>query len=424
MPGGPALVAVVASSMFGTISGSTVANVVTTGSFTIPTMKRLGYKSAFAGAVEAVASTGGQIMPPIMGAGAFIMAEILGVTYLSIVINAIIPALLYYAAVFLCVYLQARKQGLPPLPSDQIPAMREVISWPVLAPVAIPVGVLLGMLIYGRSLVTCGFWACASAFILFLFKDFSLRNMRGRIKTAVLGLEEGGKAFVFIVALLVTANIAVRLLGLSGLAVKMGGMVVSVGQNNLALAYLFCSLMALMLGMGLPAIPAYIVAASVGVPALLKLGVPDLQAHFFVFYFACMGSITPPVCAAVYAAAPIAKANWLPVAFHATRLGIVAYLVPFVFIEEPSLLMLGTPLSVIGHFLLGLVAVFLIAPGVIGHLPLPKFGGDLNLPTRFFVFSAGVLVLLPLGQYRFWAIPCLVLGAFVHKGLRKYNLTI
>lgn len=415
LPGGPALVAVVASSMFGTISGSTVANVVTTGSFTIPTMKRLGYSSAFAGAVEAVASTGGQIMPPIMGAGAFIMAEILGVPYLSIVVNAIIPAILYYTAVFICVFLQALKQGLPPLPKEQIPTIREVVTWPVLAPIIFPIGILLGFLVYGRSLVTSGFWACASAFVLFLFKDFSPVHMAGRIKKAVAGLEEGGKAFVYIVALLVTANIAVRLLGLTGLAVKVAGVVVSVGQGNLALGYLFCSIMALMLGMGLPAIPAYIVAASVGVPALIKLGVPNLQAHFFVFYFACMGSITPPVCAAVYAAAPIAKANWLHIALHATRLGIVAYLVPFAFIEEPALLMLGSPLSIIGHLILGLLAVFLIAPGIMGYFTLKKYKGNLNIPARFFIFSAGVLILLPLGQYRFLAILSLVLGIISQK---------
>jgi len=415
LPGGPALVAVVASSMFGTISGSTVANVVTTGSFTIPTMKRLGYSSAFAGAVEAVASTGGQIMPPIMGAGAFIMAEILGVSYLSIVIHAIIPAILYYTAVFICVLLQAQKRGLPPLPKDQIPKTREVFSWPVLVPVVVPIGVLLGMLIYGRSLVTCGFWACASAMILYTFKDFSLVNMSHRMRKALVGLVEGGNAFVSIVALLVTANIAVKLMGLSGLAVKVSGMVISTGENNLALAYLLCSLMALMLGMGLPAIPAYIVAASVGVPALVKLGVPDLQAHFFVFYFACMGSITPPVCAAVYAAAPIAKAHWLSIAFHATRLGIVAYLVPFVFIEEPTLLMMGHPLSIIGHFILSLLAVFLIAPSVIGYFTLKKLKGNLNILARVLIFGAGVCILLPLRHYRLMAIPLFVLGVLVQK---------
>ncbi len=415
LPGGPALVAVVASSMFGTISGSTVANVVTTGSFTIPTMKRLGYSSAFAGAVEAVASTGGQIMPPIMGAGAFIMAEMLGVPYLSIVIHAIIPAFLYYTAVFICVLLQAQKQGLPPLPKEQIPKTREVLNWPVLVPVVVPIGVLLGMLIYGRSLVTCGFWACASAFILFAFKDFSPVNMTDRMKRAIVGLEEGGKAFVSIVSLLVTANIAVKLLGLSGLAVKISGMVISTGQNNLTMAYLLCSVMALMLGMGLPAIPAYIVAASVGVPALVKLDVPNLQAHFFVFYFACMGSITPPVCASVYAAAPIAKASWLRIAFHATRLGIVAYLVPFVFIEEPSLLMIGSPLSIMGQFAMGIVAVLLIAPGVMGYFTLKRYKGNINIPARVFIFCAGVSVLLPLGQYRLLALPLLAAGILIQK---------
>jgi TRAP-type uncharacterized transport system fused permease subunit len=248
-----------------------------------------------------------------------------------------------------------------------------------------------------------------------LFKDFSPIHMANRIKNAFSGLEEGGKAFVHIVALLVTANIAVRLLGLSGLAVKVAGVVISVGQDNLTLGYLFCSIMALMLGMGLPAIPAYIVAASVGVPALIKLGVPNLQAHFFVFYFACMGSVTPPVCAAVYAAAPIAKANWLHIALHATRLGIVAYLVPFAFIEQPALLMLGSPLSIIGHLILGLLAVLLIAPGIMGYFTLKKYRGNLNIPARFFIFSAGVLILLPLGQYRLLALASLALGIISQK---------
>jgi TRAP transporter 4TM/12TM fusion protein len=415
LPGGPALVAVIASALFGTISGSTVANVVTTGTFTIPAMKRLGYKPSFAGAVEAVASTGGQIMPPIMGAGAFIMAELLSVSYLSIIIAAIIPAVLYYAAVFICVLLQAYKQNLSALPREEIPPTREVLSWSILAPIVIPVAILLGFLVAGRSLVTCGFWACATAGVLHLFKDFSLLNMKQRIKKAIFGLEEGGKSIVSVVALLVAANIAVELLALNGLAVKLSGEVVSVGQDNLALAYIFCSVMALILGMGLPTVAAYVVAAAVGVPSLVALRVPALQAHFFIFYFACMGSITPPVCAAVYAAAPIAKAPWLAIGFNATRLGIVAYLVPFAFVEEPALLMVGSPLAILGYFLLGVVAIFLIAPAVIGYLSVKGFRGDLIIPVRIPVLLAGILVLLPLGGYRLLAVPLLILAFIVQK---------
>jgi TRAP transporter 4TM/12TM fusion protein len=424
-PGGPALIAVIASSMFGTISGSTVANVVTTGSFTIPAMKRLGYSPSFAGSVEAVASTGGMIMPPIMGASAFVMAEILMISYLEVIKAALIPAVLYYIAVFLCVLLQAYKLGLPPLPKEEIPSTREVLNWSTLAPIGIPIGALLALLIIGRSIITCGFWACATAFILYFFKDFSPVRMMQRVKTAAVGLEQGGKSLVSVVSLLVAANIAVELLSLSGLAVKISGMILFVGQNNLVLAYILCSITTLILGMGLPAVPAYVVAASVCAPSLVRLGVPSLSAHFFLFYFSCLSSITPPVCCAVYAAAPLAGAHWLHIAFNATRLGIVAYLIPFTFIETPALLMQGNALAIIGHFLLSSLAALLIAFGVIGYFNVKPLKGELNPPARALVFLAGISILLPLGQFRLLAGPLLALSLITQKGrswLRQRSL--
>ena len=398
LPGGPALVSVLASALFGTISGSTVANVVTTGTFTIPTMKRAGFSSAFAGAVEAAASTGGQLMPPIMGAGAFIMAEILGIPYTSVCIAAFFPAVLYFSGIFICILLMSLKTGMKPLPKELIPPTREVFNWGMLAPFVIPVVVLLYQVFIGRSLVHSGFWACVTAGIIFLLKDLSLGNMKNRFIKMLYGLETGGRALVSIVSLLVAATIAVQLLSMTGLAVKISGLIVGLGKDNLAIAYILAMIMSLILGMGLPTVAAYVVAAAVGVPSLVELGVLPLAAHLFVFYFACCGSKTPPVCAAVYAAAPIAQAPWLKIAWIAMRLGIVAYLIPYSFIMRPGIMMEGSLVEIISALLACAVAVIIIAIAEIGYYQFSKkVKGFLYIPARILIFFAGALILLPFG---------------------------
>lgn len=388
--GGPAMVAVVASSLFGTISGAAVANVMATGSFTIPLMKRLGYKSEFAGAVEATASTGGQIMPPIMGVGAFIMAELLGISYLKVAIAAVIPALLYYLAVLVSVRFEALRMGLPPVPAAEIPTMRQSLTWAKLAPLAIPIFFLLGLLARGFDITTAGFYASASTVIIFLFSDFSLLRMKHRVGVIIDGLERAGKMLIEIVSVVVCAAIVVGLINLTGVGLKLSEMIMGVGAEHLLLSLILAAMTALILGMGMPTVAAYLLSAVVAAPALIQLGLMPLIAHLFVFYFAILAQITPPVCVAAYAAASIAGASWLKIAFWAMRLAIVAYFIPYLFAYEPVLLMMGKPVAIVLAVLSGSIGVISLAAGITGYLTT-----RLTIPARMLLFSGGALLFHP-----------------------------
>lgn len=404
--GGPALISVVSSALFGMISGSAVANVATTGNFTIPTMKKCGFPAHFAGAVETTASTGGQFTPPVMGAGAFIMADMLGMPYLKICLAAAIPAFLYYVCVYTQVMAEAQIRKLPPMPKEEIPRARDVFNWRMLAPFLLPILMLFFFLFQGYNIWRAVFWACIVAFILYIFTDLSWTNMKGRLLRLEYSLEQGARSLTDLVPLLVCANIVIALLSQTGVAVKLSSVIMAASGTSNMLALALAAVVVLILGMGIPTTAAYVIGASVCGVALTKLGFNPLAVQMFIFYYACISVITPPVCLAAYTAAGIAQARWSKIAFTAMRLGIVAYLVPFVFIYLPELLWQGSPSSIFINFVLSTIGVFLMAIG---------FGGwfirNLHVISRIFIFASGFLLLYPGFETALMSIPVVFAGA-------------
>lgn len=358
--GGAAKIATIASGLFGMISGSSVANVATTGNFTIPMMIRLGYPRPFAAAVEAVASTGGQIAPPIMGAAAFVMAEIVGVPYTAIISAALLPAVLFYLSVFMTVHLVSVKRGLALVPEDEMPSWESILAPRRVAPIlAALTGLGIGFWL-GRSVSTSAFYGIVgllSAYVITQAGRLSLSELVGRI---VAGLSDAGRGMVIIGVLLAGAQILVSMINLTGVGVTLSSAIVSLGGDSMWMVALMVGFVCLVMGMGLPTTAAYVLVAAVLAPALISVGVPALTAHLFVFYFATISVITPPVCVAVFVAAGIAKTNWLPAAGEAVRLGAMTYLVPFLIILYPGMTLTGGPLSITVAIAAGMVLVFAI----------------------------------------------------------------
>ena len=389
--GGAAKIATVASGLFGMVSGSAVANVATTGNFTIPMMKRLKYPPAFAGGVEAVASTGGQIAPPILGAAAFIMAEILGVSYVTIALAALLPAALFYIAVFFTVHLVAIRSGLPLVPEKELPTWTEVLQFKRILPVVAALGGLFGGVLQGYSIQYSAFLGMAlmlACYIVFGIKERT--PPRDMLRLVLAGLEDAGKGMVIIGVLLAGAQILVAMLNLTGVGVMLSTMVVSVAGEQLFLVALIVAVICLILGMGIPTTAAYVLVAAVLAPALTRIGVEPLVAHLFVFYFATISVITPPVCIAVFVAAGIAKADWLQVAGHAVRLAATTYIIPFMILAYPALVGLGDGWDITVAALRALAFVLAFA-GMLGGVRL--FGVrwvDVSLLT-----VAGVLAVWP-----------------------------
>ncbi|HSQ73047.1 MAG TPA: TRAP transporter fused permease subunit, partial [Rubrivivax sp.] len=303
--GGPAKVAVITSSLFGTVSGSAVANVMTTGTFTIPLMMRTGYRPAFAGAVEAVASTGGQLMPPIMGAAAFVMAEFLGVSYLKVAMFALLPALLYYVAVFMAVHFEAKRIGLKGLPRADLPRMKTVLL--ERGHLFLPLVVIIGVLLTGRSAAFSALCGIASVIPTTWLRASTRRTFTPA--AIVEALESGARNTLVVALACACAGIVIGTITLTGLGLSFTGIVLALSQNSLILALVLTMLAGILLGMGLPTTPAYIVQVALLVPALVKLGVQVEAAHLFVLYFAVLSAITPPVAMAVYAANGISRAS-------------------------------------------------------------------------------------------------------------------
>ena len=389
--GGPAKVAVVSSAFMGMISGSGIANVVTVGQFTIPLMKRFGYKSAFAGGVEATASMGGQIMPPVMGAVAFIMAETLGISYAEVAKAAIIPALLYFASAFWMVHLEAGRLGLVGLPRDQLPSARRALAerWPLL----LPLGALIYLLFAGYTPLFAGAVSLALTIVLILASPIALKLSPGalrigfwvalgmlcatlfRERVVIGGLAlQGVEIIIIVVASLIIVNllmkggretlalcrdslaegarqalpvgiacaivgIVIGTLTLTGIATIFGNWIVSIGEGSLFASLVLTMITCLVLGMGIPTIPTYIITSSLAAPALLKLGVPLIVSHMFVFYFGIIADLTPPVALAAFAAAPIAKESGLKISVQAIRIALAGFVIPFIAVYDPSLML-------------------------------------------------------------------------------------
>lgn len=414
--GGPALVSVVASAFFGTISGSAVANVAGTGNFTIPLMKRLGYPAHYAGAVESAASTGGQFTPPIMGAGAFVMAELLRISYLKICLAAAIPALLFYVCLFIAIYCEAGKRNLVPIPKEELPKARDILTWPRLGPLLLPVAILIYFLLAGYTIWRAGFWACMMAFVVYLLKDFSLAGMKQRLVRIEESMEKGAMSLVSLVPLLVCASIVVSLLNTTGLGIKLSVAIMGIAGTNVILALVLAAVVTIVLGMGMPTTAAYIIAVTVAGTGLIEMGLNPLAVHMFCFFFACISGITPPVCLTVYTAAGIAKTGWLKIAFTAIRLGIVAYLVPFIFIYSEPLLFQG-PLSTVFIMMgLRLIGVALFAVGFTGW-----FIHKLHWGSRIFLVIAGLLLVFPHIYAAYWSVVPIIIGIVIQWLYRVYQ---
>ncbi|WP_276819227.1 TRAP transporter permease [Mailhella massiliensis] len=333
--GGPAKVAIFASALFGTISGSAPANVYGTGTFTIPLMKRVGYSPAFAGAVEAVASTGGQIMPPIMGAAAFIMADLTGTGYIQVAKAALLPAILYYLSLWTMIHFEAVRHNLGTLPKDQIPDSRQVISRLYYL---LPIFGLIIAMVLGRSVISCAFIATLAIIILSLFRA-ETRMTPARLWKA---LEMSAKNCLMITSCCACAGIIIGVIAITGIGFTFISAITDLAGNNLFLLMVMLTLTSIVLGMGVPTTPAYVIVATLGAPALIKAGVPALASHMFVFYYAILSVITPPVCMAAFAGASIAEANAMRTGLLSSKLGIVAFIIPFMFVYEPALLLSGS----------------------------------------------------------------------------------
>lgn len=382
---GPALSAVIASSLMGTISGSAVANVTTTGTFTIPLMKRVGYKPHFSGAVEAVASTGGQIMPPIMGAGAFIMAEVLGIPYLTVALAATIPALLFYLSVGWMVHLEAEKSGLKALPKDQLPKL--MVTFKAGYHFLLPLLVLVTMmLVFGSTPTSAALWAIVAV----ILTSYRGKDSAMGPKKILSALEIGAKGLVEVAIACAAAGLVIGIFTLSGLGLKLSNLVISLSGGNLLLALVLTMIVCIILGMGVPTAAAYIITAALVAPALVNMGVEPIAAHLFIFYFAILSAITPPVALAAFAGAGIAGANSMRTGFTATRLAIVAYIVPYMIVYGPSLVLVGSPRDIIHSLATALIGVILLGTGVQGWMFM-----KLNLWTRVVLIVMSLALINP-----------------------------
>jgi TRAP transporter 4TM/12TM fusion protein len=335
--GGPGKVSVISSSLFGTVSGSAVANVMVDGPLTIPLMKRSGFRPPFAAAVEATASTGGQIMPPVMGAAAFVMAEFLAVPYAQVALWALIPAILYYVAVFAAVHFEAKRHGLHGVPKSQLPRFGRVMI--ERGHLFVPIFVILVGLILGYSAPLTALAGSLACLPMALLRKTTRQGIRWM--SVLEALEEGAKNTLSVAMACACAGIVIGVVTATGLGIVFTQFVVGLAQNALVLALVLTALAGIVLGMGMPTTPAYIMMVALLVPALIKLGAPTPAAHMFAFYFAILSAITPPVALAVYAAASLAKSDLWATGWAAVRVGAAGFIVPFMFVYEPALIMIN-----------------------------------------------------------------------------------
>jgi TRAP transporter 4TM/12TM fusion protein len=384
--GGPAKVACITSGMFGTISGSAVANVMTTGTFTIPLMKKIGYRPAFAGAVEAVASTGGQIMPPIMGAAAFVMAEFLGVSYLAVTTYALIPAILFYLAVFVAVHFEARRVGMRGVPRSELPALGTVLK--ERGHLFLPLVIIVAVLMAGYSAPYAALWGIASVVPVALLR----RTTRGEIswQGIVESLDAGARGTLAIATACACAGIVIGVIALTGLGLSFTSLVLVAAQDSLIPALVLTMLAGIVLGMGLPTTPAYIIQVALLVPALVKLGVIREAAHMFALYFAILSAITPPVALAVYAACGISRSTLWQTGWAAVKLGATGYIIPFMFVFAPSLLMIGDWHWILLALVTAVIGVTCLAASLHGYLLRDTLWWE-----RLLLFGAAIALIKP-----------------------------
>ncbi len=383
--GGPAKVAVIASALEGTVSGSSVANTAGSGSFTIPMMKKLGYKPEFAGAVEATASTGGQLMPPIMGAAAFLMAEFIGLPYFRIVTAAIIPSLLYYFGVWTQVHFEAKRLGLRGMSRDELPKIGDVLK--ERGHLLVPLIALIYLLAKGYTPMR----AALVAIVLTIGCAMLKKNTRISFFDIVEGLEKGARGALGVVAATACAGIIVGVVTLTGLGLRLGSVLVDIADGKLFLTLVFTMLTSIILGMGVPTTANYVITSTIAAPALIMMDVPVLAAHMFVFYFGIIADVTPPVALAAFVGAGIAKANPLKTGIQATKLAIAAFLVPYIFVYNPSLLLIDVnAVDMILISITAIVGIIGVGAGMEGFFLM-----DLTVIERVIFFVGGLLLVIP-----------------------------
>ncbi|WP_025026169.1 TRAP transporter permease [Caldalkalibacillus mannanilyticus] len=382
--GGPAKVAIFSSALQGTISGSSVANVATSGSFTIPMMKRLGYRPAFAGGVEAAASTGGQLMPPIMGAAAFLMAEFTGISYWEIAKAAAIPAILYFTGIWIMVHLEAKRIGLRGLKEEELPDKKEVLKKLYLLT---PIIAIIVFLMMGVSPLRAALYGILTTIVVSSFR----KETRLSIKDIFQALENGARAALGVAAATATAGIIVGVVTLTGVGLKFANGLLGLSGGHVLLTLFFTMIASIILGMGTPTTANYIITSTIAAPAIIALGAPVLSAHLFTFYFGIVADITPPVCLAAFAAAGIAKSKPMATGINASKLAIAAFIIPYIFVMSPQILMIqGTWIDSLLSIATAIIGMIGISVGMIGFglVTMPKW-------QRAWAVIAGLILIYP-----------------------------
>ena len=383
--GGPAKVAVLSSGLMGTVSGSSVANVAGTGSFTIPMMKKLGYDKEFAGAVEAAASTGGQLMPPVMGAAAFLMAEFVGVPYIEIVKAAIIPAILYFTGVWLGVHFEAKRKGLKGIPKEELPR-----AWDIFRErghLALPLVVIIYLLVSGYTPMR----AALFAIVLSILASCLRASTRMKPIDVINGLEAGAKGVLGVLVACASAGIIIGVVTKTGVGLKLASALLSFAGGLMLPTMFFTMITALLLGMGVPTTANYVITSTIAAPALMQMGIPVLAAHMFVFYFGIIADVTPPVALAAYAGAAISGGNALKTGVNASKLAIAAFIIPYIFVLSPVILMINaTPMGLVQTLITAMIGMIALSSSLIGHLVT-----DMNIVERIVLFVGGLLMIIP-----------------------------
>ena len=388
--GGPGKVAIVSSSLFGTVSGSAVANVMVTGPITIPLMKRTGFRPAFAAAVESVASTGGQIMPPVMGAVAFVMAEFLAVPYLQVALWALVPALLYYVSVFFAVHFEAKRYKLMGVPANELPSIGRVMI--ERGHMFIPMAIIIAGLVMGYSAPLCALVAALSCLPLAMLRHTTRQDITWM--TPIKALEEGARGTLSVAMACACAGLVIGSITITGLGIVFTQVVIALANDHILLALIVTALAGIILGMGMPTTPAYIVMVALLVPALIKMGIVAPAAHLFALYFAILSAITPPVALSVFAAAGIANANMWSAGMASVRAAAPAYIVPFMFAFEPALLFIVKDGQEWYHALwpisTAVIGVVALAAGLFGWLR-----GHASMLQRILLVCAALSLIKP-----------------------------
>ena len=390
--GGPAKVSVISSALCGMVSGSSVGNTVTTGAITIPLMKKNGYEPEFAGAVEAAASTGGQIMPPIMGAAAFLMIEYTNCEYSYIALRACLPALLYFAGIFISVHLKAKKLKLKGIPKEELPIFSDVLlkSWYLLLPL-----VVLTILIIKNTMSNAALVAIGLTMVLSMIDDYKSKTIYEKffkmIKTSIDALENGAKSILSVGIACAVAGTIAGSITTTGMGLQLTSSIATISHGQIIIAMFLTMLTCIILGMGVPTTANYVIMATTCAPILTNMGMEVLAAHMFVFYFGIVADITPPVALAAYAGSAIAKASPIKTAINATLLAIAAFIIPYVFGLSPAMLFIDTtPIEVILIIITSLIGIFGVSSGIIGYI-----NNELSVIGRIVIILGGLMLIFP-----------------------------